>query len=105
MKTYKIKYAGKQSKILAEDILKIEAAINYSIIYLKSGTSIIVARTLKKYEKELQNVFFRVNRSTLVNLKFINLHSNGQVMLCNGQSFTISRRRINHFNILINHAV
>ncbi|CAH0995714.1 hypothetical protein EMA8858_01839 [Emticicia aquatica] len=102
MEIINIKQSKKNQSILPEEILKIEACINYSIIFLKTGHQLIVAKTLKKYEKDLKNCFFRVNRSTLVNINSICKSSGDQVELHNGQCLTISRRRLHNFNSIVN---
>ena len=102
MKTYKFKYAGQRKHIFEYEIIKIEAAENYSIVHLIDGKTLIIAKTLKKFETELVSGFFRINRSILVNLNFINTTIGDQVIMRNGQRFKISRRRLNNFSILIN---
>lgn len=105
MKTYKVKLAGNRRRISSDEIMLIEAAENYSIICLHSGKRLIVARTLKKYEEELHQQFFRVNRSALINLRCIQQSFDDQVLLSNGQQLTISRRRLNRFNLKTNQTV
>lgn len=102
MKTYRFKYAGQRKHIFDYEIIKIEAAENYSIVYLMEGKKLIIAKTLKKFEAELVSGFFRINRSVLININFINSSIGDQVILKNGQRFTVSRRRLNNFSILIN---
>ncbi len=101
MKTLIIKDSSKKQQIFTDEIMKIEACINYSIIFLKNGRQLIVAKTLKKYEKDLGMYFFRINRSTLVNLNSINKSLGDKVELFDGQCFTISRRRLNNFNLVV----
>ena len=102
MKTYRFKYAGQRKHIFEYEIIKIEAAENYSIVHLVDGKTLIIAKTLKKFETELVSGFFRINRSILVNLNFIISSIGDQVIMKNGQRFKISRRRLNNFSILIN---
>jgi two-component system LytT family response regulator len=102
MKTFKLKYAGQKKHIFEYEIIKIEAAENYSLIYLLEGKTIIIAKTLKKFEAELVPSFFRINRSVLININFINSSLGDQVIMKNGQRFKVSRRRLHNFSILIN---
>jgi two-component system LytT family response regulator len=105
MKAFKFKYAGQRKYIFDHEISRIEAAENYSIVHLIEGKKIIIAKTLKKFEEELKIGFFRINRSTLINLNYIKKNSGDQIILKNGQEYRISRRRLNNFSILINKAI
>jgi len=50
-------------------IIKIEAADDYSEVYLDNGESFIVLKSMKKWEQRLPtNTFARIHRSTIVNL-------------------------------------
>lgn len=54
------------------EILWLEAEINYTSIHLKSNGKITVAKTLKMFEEFLDpSQFFRVSRSAIVNIKYI----------------------------------
>lgn len=54
------------------EILWLEAEINYTTIHLKSSSRITVAKTLKMFEEFLDPVqFFRISRSAIVNIKYI----------------------------------
>jgi two-component system, LytTR family, response regulator len=105
MKAYKFKYAGKRKHIFDYEISRIEAAENYSIVHLIDGKKVIIAKTLKKFEEELKIGFFRINRSTLINLNYIQDNAGNQLVLKNGQEYKISRRRLNDFSILINKTI
>ncbi len=79
-----------------EEIVRIEADINYSHLVLNSGTRIILARTLKAYEKDLSLPFVRVNKSCMVNVNYLgeNPISDSKILMIDGVEFQISRRRI-----------
>lgn len=102
MKTYNFKFAGQKKHVFEYEISRIEASENYSIVYLLNGKNIIIAKTLKKFEEELKTGFFRINRSNLINLNYIQKNFGDQLLLKNGQVFQISRRRLNNFSIIIN---
>lgn len=54
------------------EILWFEAEINYTTIHMKSNSKITVAKTLKMFEEFLDpNLFFRISRSAIVNIKYI----------------------------------
>lgn len=59
-------------------IVRIEALNNYSAFILTNGKKIIVSHTLKEYESALQpDNFFRVNRSTIINLNYVIKYKRG----------------------------
>ena len=84
--------------IVIGDIVKIEAESNYSKIYLKDDRQILVSKTLKYFEEQLDNMgFMRVNRSFLVNLNYVEGILNvdgGQLQLKYGNKLDISKSKI-----------
>lgn len=79
------------------NIVYIEADSNYSIIKLKNGEKITVSKILKEYEEILpENLFFRVHKSSLVNLQYIQeFHNKNSLSLVmqSGDIIAVSRRR------------
>lgn len=62
-----------------EEIIKVEAMSNYSVFHLGSLTKIIVSKTLKEFESQLEtDNFMRVNRSVIVNLDYIARYKKGE---------------------------
>ncbi|SFG78100.1 LytR/AlgR family response regulator transcription factor [Pedobacter insulae] len=84
-----------------DDIIHIEADSNYSVFNLVTSEKIAVSKVLKDYEEILpENRFVRIHKSTIVNLAYIKEYNskNGlQVILKNGESITVSRRRASDF--------
>lgn len=84
-----------------DDITHIEADSNYSVFNLINLEKIAVSKVLKDYEEILpEDQFFRIHKSTIVNLKYIKeYHSkNGlQVVLNHGETINVSRRRASDF--------
>lgn len=84
-----------------DDITHIEADSNYSVFNLVNLEKIAVSKILKDYEEILpEDQFFRIHKSSIVNLKYIKeYHSkNGlQVVLNNGETINVSRRRASDF--------
>ncbi len=84
-----------------DDIIHIEADSNYSVFNLVTAEKIAVSKVLKDYEEILpENRFFRIHKSTIVNLAYIKEYNskNGlQVILKNGESIAVSRRRASDF--------
>lgn len=84
-----------------DDIIHIEADSNYSVFHFTNQEKIAVSKVLKDYEEILpENRFVRIHKSSIVNLKYIKEYNskNGlQVILSNGETITVSRRRASDF--------
>ena len=80
-----------------DEIIRCESDNNYTTIYLRNGQRMVMSRTLKSLERELQEPkFIRVHRSHLVNIGFVkSLNSREEVVihLDNGAVVPVSRRR------------
>ncbi len=99
MKTFKNLHPKAKNLIAFEQVVRIEADVNYSHLILNTGKRIILARTLKAYEKDLSLPFLRVNRSCIVNLLFIeNNHEETTIKLTDGFETSVSRRRVDFVN-------
>lgn len=58
--------------IKPSEILYVEASDNYCRLFLASREEIVVCRTLRSYEEELNpEIFFRCHKSYLVNIGYI----------------------------------
>ncbi len=80
--------------VSANHIVRIEGESNYSRIYLKDGTSYLMARTLCKVLAELPSFFLRVHKSSLLNINFISaIIDNETVVLTDGSEVRLARRR------------
>ncbi len=97
MNLIKIPGLDKNFGIAAEEIMRVQAVSNYSRIYFADGKIITVAKVLHWFQDELPiDMFARVHRSHLVNRMFvekINKAQSGNLVLLNGESITISRRK------------
>jgi DNA-binding LytR/AlgR family response regulator len=78
------------------EIIYLEADVNYTIFHLESGKKIMSSRTLLIHQGQLAG-FVRINRKHLLNPSHIaTIHGEKnyrKVLLHNGLSFNISRRR------------
>lgn len=83
------------------DIVYIEADSNYSDIHLISEEKITVSKILREFEELLSTAqFFRIHKSSLVNLHYLTEYSNKnglQLFLKNGVQLNVSRRRTTDF--------
>lgn len=83
------------------EIIRCEANINYTTIFLKDKPKIIVARTLKEFEEMLKSHdFFRVHQSHLINLQFVKSYHKGKggsVLMADNSNVEVSFRRKTDF--------
>jgi two-component system LytT family response regulator len=84
-----------------QDILRLEAAGNYSSVFLAQGEEIIVTKTLNQFEDILSGLgFIRIHNTHLINLSYVKKYQRGQggvVTMINGIALTVSRTRKNEF--------
>lgn len=77
-----------------EDIIRFEADLNYTHIYLANGKKIISTKTLAEYEKLVPEGFFiRIHRKNLINRSHINVFkkSEGLIIMTDGSALEVSR--------------
>lgn len=83
------------------DIVYCEAENTYTNIHFRDGKKILASRPLLDYEQMLQdNNFFRIHKSTLVNIRHIKEYQKGEggfVIMSNGKSLEVSRRKKESF--------
>jgi two-component system LytT family response regulator len=74
---------------------------NYSEFFIEGGDKIVSSKTLKDYERTLEEEhFFRCHRRYLINLSKVNGYSKvdgGYVSMSNGDEVPIGRRRLRDF--------
>jgi two-component system LytT family response regulator len=78
------------------DIVRCEGIVNYTKIYLKTGEPITSSKTLADFERQLvQRDFFRIHKSHLINLCFIEGFTRGAntyVIMSDNAHLQVSRR-------------
>jgi two-component system LytT family response regulator len=81
--------------IVTDKIIRIEACSNYSKLFFKDGTTLVVAKVLHWFENKLSPTdFIRVHRSHLINIIYIEQYSRDCTIMLNDNSFfTIARRK------------
>jgi DNA-binding LytR/AlgR family response regulator len=82
---------GKDCKILFDNIVYIEASKHYVTIKTTDGAEYEVRRNISSIEKELDNSFFRCQRSYIIMLKHVKHISKTEVLLDNGKIISLSR--------------
>lgn len=88
------------------EIIYLQAKSNYTIIYLQNE-KITVSKTLKDFEDLLPSmIFLRINHSVIINKDRIKKYirgEGGQVIMSNGQTLGVSRRKKDEFLHTIRH--
>ncbi len=88
-----------------KDIVWLEASDNYTNLFLNTGKKVVASKTLKEFEAILpNNVFFRIHRSSLINIDFIKEYSNsegGTIIMTDGTSIQVSKARSQEFGEFI----
>lgn len=85
-----IKSDNKLVKILLKDIIYIEALKDYLRIHISEKERYVTYSTMKAMEEKLPDYFFRIQRSYIINTKFIKSFYGNTVKLSIGDSLSIS---------------
>lgn len=83
-------------RISLHDIIYIDVDRNYTTIH--SNKNYTIKMTLADIEKELDERFFRISRSIIVNLKYINRVTKSDVYLTNGSILPLPRGKYESLN-------
>ena len=85
----------------AENIIRFEAEDCYTKIFLNDGKKLTISKTLKEFEAVVPNqIFFRIHKSHLINLKYLNEYSHrdgGYAKMNDGSKLQLSRRKVKSF--------
>lgn len=84
-----------------KNILHIESSSNYSKIYFKDNSTLMVTKLLKDFEDMLIPYhFYRVHNSHLINLNYIQKYlrgNGGRVIMQDGTTIEVARRKKDEF--------
>ncbi len=85
--------------IMSDSIVRIEGNSNYCRIYFNNAYPLTVAKVLHWFEEHLQDDFYRIHKTHIVNRQFISgISSDNNILtLHNGEQLKISRRRKSSF--------
>ncbi|MCF8372500.1 MAG: LytTR family DNA-binding domain-containing protein [Bacteroidales bacterium] len=90
-----------------DDLMYLEADSNYTNLHFQGQNKIVASRSLGEFEKILLNPeFFKIHRSTIINLNFLKAYSSYEgdfAVLTDGTELSISRRKLNEFRDAITH--
>ena len=83
--------------IRVDEIIYLEASINYTHIYLEDKRRYLVSRTLKEFEDILpEDTFLRIHHSHIINKNFVERYirgDGGQVVMQQGITLDVSKRK------------
>jgi len=87
--------------VQVSDVIFCEAENTYTYIHFKDNKKTLASRPLMDYELLLEDsLFFRIHKSTLVNMKHIKEYQKGEggfVTMTNGKQLEVSRRKKESF--------
>ncbi|WP_341225729.1 LytTR family DNA-binding domain-containing protein [uncultured Arcticibacterium sp.] len=99
-------HLGARTSAATHEIVKLEAQDNYTLVHFIDGTKLLSSTTLGILEERLSDCrFFRVNRSTVINLQYLrqfNIHPYGHRQNTKStHDIIISRRRAAAFQACV----
>lgn len=87
--------------VKVDDIVYLEANVNYTHIFLKGGEKYVVSHTLKDFEEMLDpETFLRIHHSHIINKNYAEKYirgEGGQVVLSNGIVLDVAKRKKTEF--------
>ncbi len=93
--------------VSTSDIIYLEAHSNYTNFYLVNNKKINVAKTLKDFEEILPaSIFVRIHHSYIININSIEKYIKGEgghVLMKNGATLDVARRKKEEFLKIIGH--
>lgn len=105
LKNLAVPAAGITTFIPSEEILYCKSVSNYTLIYLRSGKSQLLCKTLKSVEEKLPpDTFMRIHKSYLINVNDITAFNRrtGEIEINHAQFLPIARdRRKEVYSMLI----
>ena len=83
--------------IRIDEIIYLEANMNYTHIYMSGKEKYVVSRTIKEYEDLLpESTFIRIHNSYIINKDYLEKYERGeggQVIMSNGVRLDVSKRK------------
>ncbi|HEV7347414.1 LytTR family transcriptional regulator DNA-binding domain-containing protein [Telluribacter sp.] len=90
-------YIGSFTSIIPQEVIRLEAQRNYTLVYQANGRQLLVSRTLKVVEEALQVhiPLLRISRKEAINLMHVQKHlEDGDLLLHDQSRVTPSRRKV-----------
>ena len=87
-------HIGAWKDVCPHDVMMLQADVNYTKIYFNDGKKMTVATSLKKLQNRFNTPeFFRIHKSYLVNLHFVEEINRDTIRMSNNLNVTLARRR------------
>jgi DNA-binding LytR/AlgR family response regulator len=89
-------------RIIPENVILMEAKVNYTNLHFKNGEQILLCQTLKSLEKKMKGLgFLRIHRKILLNTLYISHFDkiNASFILKNGKEVEVSRRKLRNLKL------
>jgi DNA-binding LytR/AlgR family response regulator len=95
-------HVGARTFLSADSIIFLEAKVNYTVLYLNNGKTLMVATTLKKLQERFQSInsFFRTHKSSIINLNHVLKYDHKEkiIELSNHRKIVLAKRRTMEFH-------
>jgi DNA-binding LytR/AlgR family response regulator len=91
-------HIGGRQEVNPQEVVMLQADINYTIVHFADGKKAIVATPLKTLESRFSAFdFYRTHKSFLVNIKCVEryLEATHTVQMSNNKKILVSRRKVN----------
>lgn len=99
-------YLNRTIVLAVDDVVCLQGEGNYTFLYTRDRKRYLVSKTLKEFEKTLdQTMFLRIHKSYIINLGYVQhgvLCRERLVRLADGREVTISRRRMKEITERLN---
>jgi DNA-binding LytR/AlgR family response regulator len=87
-------HIGAWKDVCPQEVMLLVADVNYTKIYFNDGKKMTVATSLKELQNRFNTPqFFRIHKSYLVNLHFVEEFNCDTIRMSNNVNVTLARRR------------
>ncbi len=87
-------HIGAWKDVHSQEVMLLEADVNYTKIHFHDGKKLMVATPLKELEVRFNTPeFFRIHKSYLVNLHFVEEYNRETLRMTNNVNVALARRR------------
>jgi DNA-binding LytR/AlgR family response regulator len=89
-------------RIIPENVILMEAEVNYTNLHFKNGEQVLLCQTLKSLEEKMKGYgFLRIHRKILLNTLYISHFDriNTSFVLKNGKEVEVSRRKLRNLRL------
>ncbi|NID11261.1 LytR/AlgR family response regulator transcription factor [Fibrivirga algicola] len=98
-------YLNRTVMVSVDDIVCLEGEGNYTFIHTRDRRKYLVSKTLKEFEKTLDNaIFIRIHKSNIINLAYVQhgvFARDRIIRMADNREVTISRRRMREISQLL----